>query len=35
MLLQMTQVCFYEYDYVVLQIVTENCAKTSHKLLKY
>ena len=35
MLLQMTQICFYESDYVALQIVTENCAKMSHKLLEY
>ena len=39
MLLQMTQICFYESDYVTLHpdmsIMTENRAKMRHKLLQY
>ena len=39
MLLQMTQICFYESDYVTLHtdmsIMTENHAKITHKLLQY
>ena len=39
MLLQMTQICFYEYDYVTLHpdmsIMTENRAKLTHKLLQH
>ena len=39
MLLQMTQICFYEFDYVKLHpdmsIMTENHAKMMHKLLRY
>ena len=39
MLLQMTQICFYEADYVTLHsdmsIMTENRAKMMYKLLQY
>ena len=39
MLLQMTQICFYESDYVTLHpdmsIMTENRAKMTHKLPQY
>ena len=39
MLLQMTQICFYDSDYVTLDpdmsIMTENRAKMTHKLLQY
>ena len=39
MLLQITQICFYESDYVTLHsdtsIMKENGAKIAHKLLQY
>ena len=39
MLLQITQMCFYEPDYVTqhsnISIKTENCAKKPHKLPEY
>ena len=39
MLLQITQICFYESDYVTqhsdMSIMTENAAKTMHKLAQY
>ena len=39
MLLQMTQICFYEPDYVTLHpdmsIMTKNREKMMHKLLQY
>ena len=39
MLLQITQVCFYESDYVTqhsdMSIITENGAKITHKLPQY
>ena len=39
MLLQMTQICFYDSDYITLHpdmsIMTENRAKMTHKILQY
>ena len=39
MLLQITQICFYESDYVMqhseMSIMIENCAKIRHKLPQY
>ena len=39
MLLQMTQICFYDSDYIMLHpdmsTMTENRAKMTHKLLQY
>ena len=38
-LLQMTQICFYDSDYITLHpdmsIMTENRAKMTHKILQY